>query len=286
MACTDSVVANVSTASIIISASLLSFPVASSHVISGAILGVGLIADRHALQWKTILEMAAAWLLTLPGAAFFSISIYFGLSRETQPLPPASLEYLALFLVAATLLSQLLSTQQRGRITGMAVPAPPSPASALRARLVIFVCNSNTSRSPMAAQICSSLLARMATAIPNNPAPSTTILSRGISAVDGETMGPLAANALCGVAVVPRAHSASNLSDDLMGRADLVLCMTDAQVSQVKQAFPASVAMVFRLHPEFDIPNPAGKGQSEFETVAAMLASAISSRMNFILAGY
>ena len=41
-------------------------PVSSTHVISGAIVGVGATRGRNAVQWDVVREMMAAWVITIP----------------------------------------------------------------------------------------------------------------------------------------------------------------------------------------------------------------------------
>jgi PiT family inorganic phosphate transporter len=41
-------------------------PVSSTHVISGAIVGVGLTRGKNAVHWDVIREMVAAWIITIP----------------------------------------------------------------------------------------------------------------------------------------------------------------------------------------------------------------------------
>ena len=278
MSCTDSVTANVVTATIIISASLMSFPVASSHVISGAILGVGTVSNRKALRWPAILEIVMAWLFTLPGTAIVSMGLYFGVRRIGPTHRTQAWGCIAAVLVILLLASLAARTVQEGKVstTGVAY----RPVSSLRSRLIVFVCNSNTSRSPMAAQICSSMLK----GVQSSTLGPVTVLSRGISAVEGENMGPFALNALQQLNIAPRAHYSSNLNHDIVGKADLILCMTEAQVKQVVEAFPSSFGKISRLHPEIDIPNPAGLDQSAFEGVADLIAKSIGYRIKQIMA--
>jgi len=44
-------------------------PVSSNHVISGAIVGVGVTRGKNAVQWKVVREMMTAWVVTIPLAA-------------------------------------------------------------------------------------------------------------------------------------------------------------------------------------------------------------------------
>ena len=41
-------------------------PVSSTHVISGAIVGVGATRGRTAVQWEVVREMMTAWVITIP----------------------------------------------------------------------------------------------------------------------------------------------------------------------------------------------------------------------------
>lgn len=47
-------------------------PVSATHVISGAIVGVGLTRGRNAVQWEVIREMMTAWVITIPLALILS----------------------------------------------------------------------------------------------------------------------------------------------------------------------------------------------------------------------
>jgi PiT family inorganic phosphate transporter len=47
-------------------------PVSSTHVISGAIVGVGATRGRNAVQWEVVREMLTAWVITIPLALILS----------------------------------------------------------------------------------------------------------------------------------------------------------------------------------------------------------------------
>ena len=47
-------------------------PVSSTHVISGAIVGVGATRGKNAVQWKVVREMVTAWVITIPLALVLS----------------------------------------------------------------------------------------------------------------------------------------------------------------------------------------------------------------------
>ena len=48
-------------------ASLLGLPVSSTHILIGAVLGVGLV--NRAANWKLMKPIGMAWVITLPAAA-------------------------------------------------------------------------------------------------------------------------------------------------------------------------------------------------------------------------
>jgi len=68
--------ANLVTAGLVIFASHLALPVSTTHVSSGAIIGLGLKRDARAIQWKTVREMVIAWIVTLPVAALVAALAY------------------------------------------------------------------------------------------------------------------------------------------------------------------------------------------------------------------
>ena len=55
-------------------------PVSSNHVISGAIVGVGVTRGKNAVQWKVVREMMTAWVVTIPLAAACAWVVYMAFS--------------------------------------------------------------------------------------------------------------------------------------------------------------------------------------------------------------
>lgn len=77
--------ADLNSSVIIFSATLLSLPVSTTHVVSGSIMGIGSAKRIGAVRWGTAQQMLMAWVLTIPctaivGALVYSIMCYvFGL---------------------------------------------------------------------------------------------------------------------------------------------------------------------------------------------------------------
>ena len=61
--------ANLVTTLLVGAASLVALPVSTTHVSSGAIIGIGLHRGAATIRWHTVREMLLAWLVTLPVSA-------------------------------------------------------------------------------------------------------------------------------------------------------------------------------------------------------------------------
>jgi PiT family inorganic phosphate transporter len=68
--------ADVSSALIIILATLIKLPVSTTHVISSSIMGVGSAKRLSSVRWSTGQQMVVAWVITLPVTAFLAFMIY------------------------------------------------------------------------------------------------------------------------------------------------------------------------------------------------------------------
>jgi PiT family inorganic phosphate transporter len=63
-------------AGVILTASALGYPLSTTHVISGAVMGAGAAKRVSAVRWGVAGEIVRAWLLTLPAAAALSAGVY------------------------------------------------------------------------------------------------------------------------------------------------------------------------------------------------------------------
>jgi PiT family inorganic phosphate transporter len=72
----DGFCAETAAASSIFLATHLGIPVSTTHVITGAISGVGSAIRLRAVRWGVTITIVWAWLLTIPGAAILSSLIY------------------------------------------------------------------------------------------------------------------------------------------------------------------------------------------------------------------
>jgi PiT family inorganic phosphate transporter len=63
-------------AAVVLTASHLGYPLSTTHVISGAIMGAGAAKRVSAVRWGLAGNIAVAWVLTLPAAALIGGSVY------------------------------------------------------------------------------------------------------------------------------------------------------------------------------------------------------------------
>ena len=91
----------------ILAASSVGYPLSTTHVISGGIMGAGAGKRLSAVRWGVAGNIAMAWVLTLPVAALLGATIY-GLSRlfGAGSLGPAVIASAAVLALAATVLAR------------------------------------------------------------------------------------------------------------------------------------------------------------------------------------
>ncbi len=76
-------------ATVILSASHVGFPLSTTHVISGAIIGAGAAKRLSAVRWGVAGNIVVAWVLTLPASAIVG-AVTYGVTRlfGTGPAGP------------------------------------------------------------------------------------------------------------------------------------------------------------------------------------------------------
>jgi len=80
----DGFSAQLTSAMVILGASLLGGPVSTTQVVSSAIMGVGSAERINKVRWGVASEIAIAWLLTIPATALVGAGIYWIVSRITS----------------------------------------------------------------------------------------------------------------------------------------------------------------------------------------------------------
>lgn len=80
----DAFAAQLSSAVVIVTASLTGGPVSATQVISSAIMGVGAGERPNKVRWKVAQDIVTAWFLTIPASALVAAGIYWLLVRRLQ----------------------------------------------------------------------------------------------------------------------------------------------------------------------------------------------------------
>ena len=95
-------------AAVILAASNFGFPLSTTHVISGGVIGAGAGKRVSAVRWGVAGNIFAAWMMTLPAAAAFGAAAY-GVTRlfGTGALGPVLVFLTGLLLVAVAFAKRL-----------------------------------------------------------------------------------------------------------------------------------------------------------------------------------
>jgi PiT family inorganic phosphate transporter len=77
----DGLAAQLTSAVVILGASLVGGPVSTTQVVSSGIMGVGAAERMNKVRWGVAQEIATAWLLTIPATALVASGIYWIVTR-------------------------------------------------------------------------------------------------------------------------------------------------------------------------------------------------------------
>jgi inorganic phosphate transporter, PiT family len=102
-------VAEASSASTILASSYFGYPLSTTHVVSGGILGVGMGKRLAEVRWGLAGRMVGAWVLTLPAAALVAGGVWEG----ADTLSGGVTGYVIMAIVAAGVAATLFAATQR-----------------------------------------------------------------------------------------------------------------------------------------------------------------------------
>jgi PiT family inorganic phosphate transporter len=68
--------AQLTSASVIFSASMIGAPVSTTHVVSSSIMGIGSSERPKAVRWAKAGEIVSTWIITIPGAGMVAVAAY------------------------------------------------------------------------------------------------------------------------------------------------------------------------------------------------------------------
>jgi inorganic phosphate transporter, PiT family len=127
--------AEASSAAVILASSHYGFPLSTTHVTSGSIIGAGVGKQLASVRWGLAGRLALAWLITLPAAALVG-----GGTSWAADLIGGTAGVLVMAVVGATLAAALYAATRHDRVTADNVIDPiPLPADANRHELPALV---------------------------------------------------------------------------------------------------------------------------------------------------
>ena len=68
--------ADLNSATIIFTATMLHLPASTTHVVTGSIMGVGWARRFRAVHWSVAYQMVSAWVMTIPCTAAVGAFVY------------------------------------------------------------------------------------------------------------------------------------------------------------------------------------------------------------------
>jgi len=137
----------------------------------------------------------------------------------------------------------------------------------------LFACTGNTCRSPIAAGLARKMIAEcLKCTVQELPARGFDVVSAGVFAADGLPPSPEAVRAVRRHGVDISRHRSRKLTDELIRSADLVLCMAQDHVAEVRRRVPTALARTRRLDPCGDISDPIGAGAGGYGSTADRIA--------------
>ena len=147
---------------------------------------------------------------------------------------------------------------------------------------LLVICTANICRSPMAAGLLQHALAAQP-----EPLRSLKVLSAGVSARPGEPVSENSVVALRKVGIDISHHVSRPLTQELLNRAALVLCMTESHRAMIQlQADPAPehvhLFREFMADSEREIPDPYGGPLKVYELCRDEMVEAIPSLLEYL----
>ncbi len=146
---------------------------------------------------------------------------------------------------------------------------------------VLFICSGNTCRSPMAAALATSMLAKKLGVRPEElPLRHVVVQSAGVHAQRGMRAAREAVDTVKQMGADLSAHFSQPATVDVLRRADVIYTMTQAHRDELVEIFPGAAGKTQRIDPRGDVPDPIGAGVGAYREVAGRLVELLEQPLS------
>jgi len=148
---------------------------------------------------------------------------------------------------------------------------------------ILFVCTGNTCRSPMAAALCTRLIAKHYPEYQEQ----IKIFSAGCAAFEGSPATAEAITAMAAKDIALDDHQAKKVEASLLGAAELIVTMGEGNYHQLITNWPAVGGRLYTLR-EWgdevgDVVDPLGQGQAAYDQTSEELERLIKIMLKKLL---
>jgi inorganic phosphate transporter, PiT family len=126
--------AETASAAVILASSYYGYPLSTTHVVSGGVMGAGVGKKLASVRWNVAGQMATAWLFTIPaagamGALVWEVAQIFGSHSTVGAFVMAVLAAAAAFVLFRLAQRNAIGAKDLDRTNANTGPSPPAPAA-------------------------------------------------------------------------------------------------------------------------------------------------------------